>query len=124
MPAYSKLKQAVEIVREEMTEEEKAAALQAAAFHLLIYAPRKASHSASEGLAYTGLLLAALGGVMAPPEVWKGYGWHFATRAERWAEEHLKVQKYPTTRSGWLDLAEVYYLYYYLDKLREMLRSE
>jgi len=124
MPEYSKIKQAAEIVRSEMTDEEKAAALQGAAFHLLISAPRKTSHSASEGQAYTGLLLAALGGVMAPPDIWRGYGWSFASRAEKWAEIYLPAQGYPTTRAGWLDLAEVYYLHYYLNKLREMLRSD
>ena len=123
MPEYSKLKQAVEIVREEMTEEEKAAALQAAAFHLLVSAPRKASHSEASGQAYVGLLFAALGGMDIPPDIWLGYGWHFASRATAWAEKNLPVRNYPTTRAQWWDLEERYGLYYYLDRLREMIRE-
>ena len=123
MAKYSKLKEAAAIVRAEMTEEERAAALQAAAFHLFISAPRKASHSGSEQQAYLGLLFATLGGIEVPPEVWKGHGWFFANRATEWAESHLHVERYPTTKAQWWDLEERYYLYYYLDRLREMIRE-
>jgi len=123
MTKYTKIKEYAEIIRAEMSEEEQAAALQAAGFYLFVSAPRKSSHSGSEGQAYFGLLFATLGGIDVPPDVWAGYGWHFASRATAWAEKNLPVQNYPRTRAEWLDLEERYGLYSYLDRLREMIRE-
>jgi len=114
--SYSKF---AEDVRGEMSEEEQAAALQAAAFFLLVSAPRKASRSGAEWEAAVGLLFAMLGRVNVPPKLWRGGGWYFADRASRWAEENLLplVKQYPKTQDQLDDLAKRYHLYYFLGEL-------